>query len=124
MIVIKEKIEVIPVIAGEIQGWLEKNKLFIILDNLLLCKIANCEVIHREGFPRPGKSRDLCTFEYLFTSCTVEGREKWGLFYLGKPLHWSKESDFGREKSEIWERLMDCSLPQGNSPQIIDSSSR
>ena len=29
MIVIKEKIEVIPVIAGEIQGWLEKNILFI-----------------------------------------------------------------------------------------------
>ena len=90
---------------------------------LLLCKIANFEIISKEAIPA-GKSRDLCTFEYLFTSCTVEGREKWGLFYLGKPLHWSKESDFGREKSEVWERLMDCRLPQGNSLQIIEFFSR
>ena len=48
---------------------------------------------------------------------------KWGLFLSGE-ANWFKESDFGREKSEIWERLMDCSLPQRNSTQIIDSFSR
>ena len=48
------------------------------------------------------------------------GERKVGtFFYLGKP-YWFKESDFGREKSEVWERLMDCRLPQGNSLQIIE----
>ena len=43
MIVIKEKIEVIPVIAGEIQGWLEKNKyFFIILENPSF--VQNCKL--------------------------------------------------------------------------------
>ena len=43
MIVIKEKIEVIPVIAGEIQGWLEKNiYFFIILENPSF--VQNCKL--------------------------------------------------------------------------------
>ena len=37
MIVIKEKIEVIPVIAGEIQGWLEKHLLFYYFEKSFFC---------------------------------------------------------------------------------------
>ena len=52
MIVIKEKIEVIPVIAGEIQGWLEKNILFYHFGKSFFCaKLQILKLYLKKLFP-------------------------------------------------------------------------
>ena len=53
MIVIKEKIEVIPVIAGEIQGWLEKHKLFYYFGKSYFCpKLQILKLYLEKLFPQ------------------------------------------------------------------------
>ena len=52
MIVIKEKIEVIPVIAGEIQGWLEKHLLFYYFEKSFFCaKLQILKLYLKKLFP-------------------------------------------------------------------------
>ena len=86
MIVIKEKIEVIPVIAGEIQGWLEKNiYFFIILSSFFCAKLQIVKLYIEKLFPQ----ENLEIYAHLNICLHLarwRGEKSGDFFYLGKPL--------------------------------------
>ena len=87
MIMIKEKIEAIPVIAGEIQGWLEKKyKLFYHFGKSFFCaKLQILKLFLEKLFPQ----ENLEIYAHLNICLHLarwRGEKSGDFFYLGKPL--------------------------------------